>query len=50
VKLVDISGTERRYICQLKLMNLKQTVETRISEIFMGVRMTLRRGSGIELM
>jgi len=38
VKLLDISGTKRRKIWNLKLMNSKPTVRTKISDIVQGYR------------
>jgi hypothetical protein len=43
-------GKKRRNIGKLKLMKLKQTVRTRISETCIGESMTLRRITSLELM
>ena len=42
-KLVDISGIQRRNIGQLKLMYLKLTVRSKISETCLGVSLILSR-------
>jgi len=49
VKLVDISGTKRRNVWKLKLMNLKLTVRSKISETCTGAAMILRRATSLEL-
>jgi len=49
VKLVDISVTKRRNIRKLKLMNLKQTVRSIISETCKGASVTLRRVTSPEI-
>jgi hypothetical protein len=41
---------KKKEYLKVKLMNLKQTVRTRISETCIGVSMSLRRGTSIELM
>ena len=43
MKPVDISGTKRRNIWKLKLMNLKLTARSKISETCTGASISLRR-------
>jgi len=49
MKLVDISGTKRRDIRNLKLMNLKITVRSNIPETCIGTSMILSRVTSLEL-
>jgi len=49
MKLVDISGTKRRNIRKLKLMTVKTTVRSKISEACVGPSVTLRRVTSLEL-
>ena len=44
----DISGIKRRNMWKLKLVNLKLTVRTRISETCVGTSVTLRRVTSLE--
>jgi len=37
MKLVDISGTKRRNICKLKLMNLKQPKVKNVRYLYRGI-------------
>jgi len=47
--LIDISGTKRRKIRKLKLMNLKLTLRSKISETCIGASITLGRVTSLEL-
>jgi len=49
VKLVDISGTKGENILKVKLINLKHTALTRISETCKGTSMNLRGVASLEL-
>jgi len=48
MKLADISRTKRRTVRKLKLMNLKLTVRTKMSETYIGASLTLRRVTRLE--
>jgi hypothetical protein len=50
VKPVDISGKKRRNTWKLKLMNLKLTARSKIPETCIGISMTLRRVTRLDLM
>jgi hypothetical protein len=47
-ELADLSGTKRKNVRKLKLMTLKLTVRTRMSETCVGVSVTLRRVTRLE--